>query len=60
MRLASALARLRFSDTVVQEDVDEALRLIHMSKVYIHVYRTVCVEVCVLKCVYIFVCMCVC
>lgn len=27
-----ALARLRFSETVAQSDVDEALRLMHMSK----------------------------
>jgi len=33
LRLASALARLRFSNNVDQVDVDEALRLIHMSKV---------------------------
>ncbi|KAJ4296120.1 DNA replication licensing factor MCM7 [Collariella sp. IMI 366227] len=32
VRLAQALARLRFSDTVVQEDVDEALRLVEASK----------------------------
>jgi DNA replication licensing factor MCM7 len=32
LRLAQALARLRFSDVVVQEDVDEALRLIDASK----------------------------
>ncbi|KAK4205218.1 putative DNA replication licensing factor [Triangularia verruculosa] len=32
VRLAQALARLRFSNTVVQEDVDEALRLIEASK----------------------------
>ncbi|XP_066396475.1 DNA replication licensing factor MCM7-like [Miscanthus floridulus] len=30
--LLSALARLRFSETVAQSDVDEALRLMHMSK----------------------------
>jgi DNA replication licensing factor MCM7 len=33
LRLAQALARLRFSDTVLQPDVDEALRLMKMSKV---------------------------
>ncbi|GBG59606.1 hypothetical protein CBR_g49870 [Chara braunii] len=32
MRLSEALARLRFSTTVDQADVDEALRLMHMSK----------------------------
>ncbi|PBP22620.1 MCM-domain-containing protein [Diplocarpon rosae] len=32
LRLAQALARLRFSEEVVQEDVDEALRLIEASK----------------------------
>ena len=32
LRLAQALARLRFSDTVVHADVDEALRLMDVSK----------------------------
>lgn len=32
LRLSQALARLRFSNTVVAEDVDEALRLIEVSK----------------------------
>ena len=32
VRLSQALARLRFSDQVVAEDVDEALRLIEVSK----------------------------
>lgn len=32
LRLAQALARLRFSDAVEQSDVDEALRLMKMSK----------------------------
>lgn len=32
IRLAEALARLRFSDAVAQSDVDEALRLMKMSK----------------------------
>ena len=32
LRLSQALARLRFSETVVTEDVDEALRLIEVSK----------------------------
>ena len=32
LRLAQALARLRFADTVVIEDVDEALRLVEVSK----------------------------
>ena len=33
LRLSEALARLRFSNEVVQSDVDEALRLMQMSKV---------------------------
>ena len=33
LRMAMALARLRFSDEVIQADVDEALRLMRMSKV---------------------------
>jgi DNA replication licensing factor MCM7 len=32
LRLGQALARLRFSDVVAREDVDEAIRLTHMSK----------------------------
>ena len=32
LRLAQALARLRFADTIVIEDVDEALRLVEVSK----------------------------
>ncbi len=32
LRLSQALARLRFSDQVVTEDVDEALRLVEVSK----------------------------
>ena len=32
LRLSQALARLRFADQVVSEDVDEALRLIEVSK----------------------------
>jgi DNA replication licensing factor MCM7 len=32
IRLSQALARLRFSEEVVREDVDEALRLIEVSK----------------------------
>jgi DNA replication licensing factor MCM7 len=32
LRLSQALARLRFSDLVAREDVDEAIRLTHMSK----------------------------
>ncbi|KAH7516974.1 hypothetical protein FEM48_Zijuj09G0013000 [Ziziphus jujuba var. spinosa] len=32
LRISSALARLRFSTTVAQSDVDEALRLMQMSK----------------------------
>ncbi|KUI57565.1 DNA replication licensing factor mcm7 [Cytospora mali] len=32
VRLAQALARLRFSETVAQDDVDEALRLVEASK----------------------------
>ena len=36
LRLAQALARLRFSEEVVQQDVDEALRLIEASKESLH------------------------
>uniref|UniRef100_A0A7R9WPW9 MCM C-terminal AAA(+) ATPase domain-containing protein n=1 Tax=Craspedostauros australis TaxID=1486917 RepID=A0A7R9WPW9_9STRA len=32
LRLSQALARLRFSDFIAKEDVDEAIRLTHMSK----------------------------
>ena len=32
LRLSQALGRLRFSDYVAREDVDEAIRLTHMSK----------------------------
>lgn len=32
LRLGQALARLRFSNTVVTDDVDEALRLVEVSK----------------------------
>ena len=32
LRLSQSLARLRFSDYVAREDVDEAIRLTHMSK----------------------------
>ncbi|XP_062178294.1 DNA replication licensing factor MCM7 [Alnus glutinosa] len=32
LRISAALARLRFSNTVAQSDVDEALRLMQMSK----------------------------
>ncbi|KAF5016072.1 hypothetical protein F66182_12363 [Fusarium sp. NRRL 66182] len=32
IRISQALARLRFSDTVVTDDVDEALRLVEVSK----------------------------
>ncbi|KAK4217046.1 DNA replication licensing factor mcm7 [Rhypophila decipiens] len=32
VRLAQALARLRLADTVIQDDVDEALRLVEASK----------------------------
>ncbi|XP_054823839.1 DNA replication licensing factor MCM7 [Prosopis cineraria] len=32
LRISAALARLRFSETVAQSDVDEALRLMQMSK----------------------------
>lgn len=32
LRLSQALARLRFSDFIAREDVDEAIRLTHMSK----------------------------
>ncbi|KAN0076630.1 MCM2/3/5 family domain containing protein [Elaphomyces granulatus] len=36
IRLSQALARLRFSDKVISEDVDEALRLIEVSKSSLH------------------------
>ncbi|KAJ5281715.1 DNA replication licensing factor MCM7 [Penicillium angulare] len=36
VRLSQALARLRFSEEVVREDVDEALRLIEISKASLH------------------------
>ncbi|KAG8525321.1 DNA replication licensing factor MCM7 [Bacidia gigantensis] len=36
LRLAQALARLRFSSQVVTDDVDEALRLIETSKASLH------------------------
>jgi DNA replication licensing factor MCM7 len=36
LRLGQALARLRWSDEVVSGDVDEAIRLMMMSKVSIH------------------------
>ncbi|KAF3481812.1 DNA replication licensing factor CDC47 [Arthroderma uncinatum] len=36
LRLSQALARLRFSDRVVTEDIDEALRLIEVSKSSLH------------------------
>ena len=36
VRLAQALARLRFAETVMAEDVDEALRLIEVSKATLH------------------------
>ena len=32
LRLSQAIARLRFCDVVAREDVDEAIRLTHMSK----------------------------
>ncbi|KAM1475478.1 hypothetical protein ACFX2I_031363 [Malus domestica] len=32
LRISAAIARLRHSETVAQSDVDEALRLMHMSK----------------------------
>ena len=32
LRLSQAIARLRFSDSVAREDIDEAIRLTHMSK----------------------------
>jgi DNA replication licensing factor MCM7 len=42
LRLSQALARLRFSDYVAREDVDEAIRLTHMSKasLYAHLNDT--------------------
>ncbi|EGD95397.1 DNA replication licensing factor Cdc47 [Trichophyton tonsurans CBS 112818] len=36
LRLSQALARLRFSERVVTEDIDEALRLIEVSKSSLH------------------------
>jgi DNA replication licensing factor MCM7 len=39
VRLAQALARLRFSEEVVQDDVDEALRLIEASKESLYAER---------------------
>ncbi|SLM40032.1 dna replication licensing factor mcm7 [Lasallia pustulata] len=36
LRLSQALARLRFAEQVVAEDVDEALRLIEVSKASLH------------------------
>lgn len=32
LRIATALARIRFSSQVDQSDVDEAIRLMHVSK----------------------------
>lgn len=40
LRLSQALARLRFSEIVVQEDVDEALRLIDASKQSLYAEET--------------------
>ncbi|XP_010522826.1 PREDICTED: DNA replication licensing factor MCM7 [Tarenaya hassleriana] len=36
LRISSALARLRFSEAVAQSDVDEALRLMQMSKISLY------------------------
>ncbi|KAK5076871.1 DNA replication licensing factor MCM7 [Lithohypha guttulata] len=36
LRIAQALARLRFAQEVVNEDVDEALRLVEVSKASLH------------------------
>ncbi|KAG8370608.1 hypothetical protein BUALT_Bualt13G0001100 [Buddleja alternifolia] len=36
LRISAALARLRFSDHVAQSDVDEALRIIQMSKLSLY------------------------
>ncbi|RHY32290.1 hypothetical protein DYB32_002678, partial [Aphanomyces invadans] len=36
LRLSQALARLRFSNTVMTEDVDEAIRLVYVSKASLH------------------------
>lgn len=36
MRLSQALAKLRFSDSICQADVDEALRLMRMSKISLY------------------------
>ncbi|GKU87005.1 hypothetical protein SLEP1_g1467 [Rubroshorea leprosula] len=37
LRISAALTRLRFSETVAQSDVDEALRLMQMSKLSLYV-----------------------
>lgn len=39
VRLAQALARLRFADEVISEDVDEALRLVEVSKASLYADR---------------------
>jgi DNA replication licensing factor MCM7 len=36
LRLSSALARLRFDHQVKQSDVEEAMRLMHVSKISLH------------------------
>ncbi|CAH8379097.1 unnamed protein product [Eruca vesicaria subsp. sativa] len=36
LRISAALARLRFSESVAQSDVDEALRLMQMSKISLY------------------------
>jgi DNA replication licensing factor MCM7 len=43
LRLSQALARLRFSDLVAREDVDEAIRLTHMSKASIELEDLKCI-----------------
>ncbi|CAG8498857.1 3653_t:CDS:2 [Ambispora gerdemannii] len=41
LRMSQALARIRLSDVVIQNDVDEALRLIDVSKASLNVEREV-------------------
>lgn len=44
LRLAQALARLRFASTVISEDVDEALRLMEVSKASLYRERAAGVD----------------
>ena len=43
LRLSQALARLRMSEEVSREDVDEAMRLMHMSKISLEKEKGRCV-----------------